>query len=501
MERTRGIGPADDSAAWRQRALRKLADTACGSAAGLYTRPRGCRAAFGHDRSDRPERRWIGRLRAMIVLLCGGAVLAGFPSAAPAAELLERVVAVVDEEPILLSEVSAAFQIAAKGLGIDLGDTAMVRRLRDQVLEQQIDQRVLFLEAEQREIPVDAAEIIAAVDEAIARNREEIGSEQLFQLQLEREGLTEEGLRQRYAEQAKLELLASRLVRMELGGEITVSSAEVRAYYQEHRDDLPQRHAGFHLQHILIQVQADSLLVTKARDLAAEVAGQIRTGAISFADAARRYSDDPNGREGGDLHRVSRGDFRGRLGEPFEDVVFSAEPDRVSDPLASPLGYHLVLVHEKDPDGTWVHASHILFGVPIMQADRARAEARAEELWRRARAGEAFEILAERYSDDPESRARGGDLGWIPGQALGAAVLEAVDTLQVGAVSRPVRADEGFHVFRVLGREAEREFSFNEIEAELTEWVRNQKMEDRYSEWIEELKQRHYIERRTWGED
>jgi peptidyl-prolyl cis-trans isomerase SurA len=435
-----------------------------------------------------------------MALLCVAFVLTGLGDRA-LADSAERIVAIVDEDPILLSELEAQLLIALQGFGIDPGDSVRIRQLREQILEQAIDQRVLYQEAKRQEIRVSEQEVARTVEDAIARGREEIGSEELFKIQLQREGMTEEDLRQRYMEQARSELMVSRLVQQQMGGETTIDPEEVRRYYEEHRGEFPQREAQVHLQHILIRVRPDSLLLGKARNLALEVAEQIRSGAISFADAARRYSDDPNGREGGDLQRIHRGDFSDKLGRAFEDAFFSLEPGQVSEPLASSLGYHLALAHEKDPAGGWVHASHVLFAVPMVKADEALAQSRAQELYARLDAGESFGDLARRYSDDPQSRDRGGDLGFVPKQALDPVILQAIGSLEVGGVAQPVAAEGAFHIFRLLGREAERDFAFDEVEEELIEWVRKQKMEQRYREIVEEAKERHYIERRSWSEN
>ncbi len=438
----------------------------------------------------------LGTVGLGLALAAGFAGICGAQPGSP--QVVERVVAVVDEEPILLTELQAQYVMAAQAFGVDLSDSVAARQLRDEILEQQIDQRVLYLEAQAQGVIVDETEIDQLVDEAIARNRSEAGSEEAFQMQLQREGLTEEDLRQRYREQARRELIVSRFVQREIRSDITVTPAEVRAYFEQHRSELPQREAGLHLQRIVIQVKPDPALYEKARDLAAQVRDRIASGAIDFADAARRYSDDPNGRTGGDLRRVSRGDFADRLGPAFEDSLFALEAGDLSRPLRSPLGYHLVLVEEKALDGSWIHPRHILFGVPVVQADRARAELLADQLYDRLKAGESFEALAREHSDDPVSREEGGDLGWVPVSALGETIRGPIDSLQVGEISRPVTTESEVQIFRVLGRESARDFAFKEIEEELTEIVRTRKLEERYQSWVEELKEKHYIERRSW---
>ncbi len=425
----------------------------------------------------------------------------GFSSEAMAQEPVESIVAVVDEEPVLLSEVQAQLEMAIQTMGIDRTDEAQVAELREQILDQQIDQLVLYREALAQEIPVDQGEVIQAVDEAIARNKQEIGSEEAFQRQLKLEGLTEDELRERYIRQARMEMMIGRLMQRDLGGDIAVSDDEVRAYYEANRADLPKRDTALHLQHIVIAVQPDSVLLAKAQSLALDVAEQIRLGKLSFAEAAKRYSDDPNGRTGGDLRRLRRGDLTGSMGPQFEETVFGVPEGEVSEPMPSPLGFHLVKMHAKDPGGEWVHPSHILFRVPIVQADIARAEERAEMVYERALAGEPFDELARRYSDEPESAARGGDLGWVPQGGMSGLAAERLPQLEEREITTPIQTEGFFHIFRLVEREDERDFAYEEVAGELADLVRAQKREGRYEEWVAEIKQRHHIERFPWGED
>jgi parvulin-like peptidyl-prolyl isomerase len=66
----------------------------------------------------------------------------------------------------------------------------------------------------------------------------------------------------------------------------------------------------------------------------------------------------------------------------------------------------------------------------------------------------------------------------------------------VGEIGEPIEVGGEVHIFRLLGRESERNFAFEEVEAELAQWVQASKAEKRYREWVEELKKKHHIERR-----
>jgi peptidyl-prolyl cis-trans isomerase SurA len=418
------------------------------------------------------------------------------PSAAwcAGAETVEQIVSVVDGQPILLTELEGRVLLEMDRTGIDPADSVTVSELRRQVLEDLIDQRVLQREAEAKSIHVTDEEVKAAVDDAVARNREVLGTEAAFQEQLGREGITEEELRQRYSDEARREIAASRLVQSEFRGQASVTPEEVRAYFEAHRAELPQREPTARLQRIAVRVQPDSVVLERSRALAADVRQQILSGQTTFAEAAQRWSADENGRDGGELGRVRRGDLAVRLGPEFEGQVFALDVGQVSEPLRSPFGYHLISVDEKDPAGAWTHIRHVLFEAPVVRADEVRAQERIREVLRRARAGEPFEQLARAYSEAPEA-SQGGDLGEVPLGALQDTVRAAIEPLAVGGLTEPVPVEGAFVVFRVLGREVGRSYAFAEIEGQLTDWLKQRQLESQYQEWIGAIKARYYIER------
>jgi peptidyl-prolyl cis-trans isomerase SurA len=433
------------------------------------------------------------RLRALLLaLVCLAGLLAGARG-----EVVDRVIATVDDEAILLSDVEARVLAELASLQVAESDTAAVREVREQVREGLIEQRLLAKEAQTRAIEAPEAEVTQAVDDAIARNKEQLGSEAAFREQLDREGLTEEELRTRFATEARREILAARLVQSELRDKVTIAPGEVRQYYDEHLAELPQRETLYKLQRIVWIVQPDSLTLARTRQLAENVAGQIRAGSISFADAARRYSDDPNGKTGGDLLQIRRGDLAGKLGDAFEERAFALEPNTVSEPLLTAYGFHLLWVSERDPQGQWIHLSHILFGVPTLKADGERVRAEAEALLPRLRAGESFDELARRYSQGPEA-AEGGLLGWVPLGAMDPALQTAVQALALGGISDVIELPGAFLILRLQEREEARPYRFEEIEQDLEQWVRSRKMEALYTEWVAGLKPLHHIERRPW---
>ena len=109
---------------------------------------------------------------------------------------------------------------------------------------------------------------------------------------------------------------------------------------------------------------------------------------------------------------------------------------------------------EADRPGEQVRASHILLLYPegATQAQRDSVMQLAEELRDRARAGEDFAAMAETYSDDPGSAARGGDLNFFPRGTMVPAFEEAAFALEPGEVSDVVESQFGLHVIRSTER-------------------------------------------------
>ena len=113
---------------------------------------------------------------------------------------------------------------------------------------------------------------------------------------------------------------------------------EVRAFYEEHRADM-SRPEEIQARHILIKVSqgADAATVEAARLRLTEMRIKISQGE-DFASIARAGSEDATASEGGDL-----GTFpRGRMMPEFEAAAFALAPGDVSEPVRTPLGWHLI---------------------------------------------------------------------------------------------------------------------------------------------------------------
>ncbi|MCX8112312.1 MAG: peptidylprolyl isomerase [Bacteroidia bacterium] len=211
--------------------------------------------------------------------------------------------------------------------------------------------------------------------------------------------------------------------------------------------------------HILISVKEGD--TASAYQRALSLRDSIAKGLISFAEAARLYSEDPSAAQNaGDLGYFSAFD----MVAPFEDAAYATPVGSLSAPVRTRFGYHILYVQERQPHAGQRKAAHILvrWGPTYAAKDSLEAERRIREVYARLQKGEKWEDLARDYSDDPMTANRGGELGWM--RLLPA--MEAVKRqLPAGGYSDPFRTRFGWHILKVL--EVKPIASYEEMRSEL----------------------------------
>lgn len=215
------------------------------------------------------------------------------------------------------------------GVGAEGGQGDLRAQLARRVVGELVQEELLRQAAARRGITVPDEEVSAQFEEIRAR----FPSPEQFQAALDQEGLTEEALRGRIRDR-----LVQIAFRDALIADDPVTAAEVRAFYERNR----ARYEEIRVRHILFRVDPsgdDAEALAKARD----ALERIRAGE-DFATLATRLSEDPSTRESaGDLGTVRRG----RFVPEFEEAAFALAPGRVSEPVRSQFGYHLILVEDK----------------------------------------------------------------------------------------------------------------------------------------------------------
>jgi peptidyl-prolyl cis-trans isomerase C len=137
-----------------------------------------------------------------------------------------------------------------------------------------------------------------------------------------------------------------------------------------------------------------------------------------------------------------------------------------------------------------VHASHILIRAEE-QADvatRAKAKAQADDILKQLKKGVAFADLAKKYSQDPGSAANGGDLGFFNRGQMVPAFDQAAFALQPGQTSAVVETPFGYHIIRVAEAKPGRDLTYDEVKAQITDYLKQQIRDQKSQEFVDQLK-------------
>ncbi|MEX0451119.1 peptidylprolyl isomerase [Spiribacter sp. 218] len=409
------------------------------------------------------------------------------PPAAAEAVSLERIVALVNDDVVLASELEAEITTVRRELERRNVRMPQPQQLRRQVLERLIMQTLQMNVAERRGIRVDNATVDAAVRQVAERNG--------LSLAGLRDALSAEGLNMaRFREQIRRDIVLNRLRQQEMNRRVDVSEQEIDQFIA--RNQAPGRE--YRLSRILIGVPeaASPASIEAARDEAQQIVQQLRDGE-AFARLAATASDARNALEGGDLGWRPASQLPASAREAVETLAVG----EITEPVRTPAGFQIYrLDDQRGSEQQTVRQAqlrHILIETNEVVTD-ADARLRLQTLRERILSGSDFSTLARANSDDPTSATAGGELGWVNPANLPPSFAEVVRRLEAGAISQPFRSRGGWHIAEVM---AWREQAVSEQLAreEAAEAVRQRKAEEETELWLRELREEAYVEIRLDG--
>lgn len=420
------------------------------------------------------------------VTLCALVLTFVLLSTVYAQQVLDRIAAVVGDQIILQSELDTQLDLYVGQMRASIRSQKDREQLKKQLLEQMINDRLLLNAAKKDTlIKVTSKEVDDAVQKQLSSVKAEF-SEEEFKAQLKAEGLTENELRKKYREQIQDQMLIDRLVASKLQ-KVSVSAKEVRDFYQEFKDSIPDQPEAVKLSHILLEIKTSPETLDSLKSRAERIRGLAQQGQ-DFADLARRYSEDPTAQQGGDLGLFGRGDMIPK----FEETAFSLAPGQISDVIRTEFGYHIIKVEDKTDDR--VHARHILILIRPSQQDSLRTEQLADSLYQQLQQGADFSELAKQFSDDQDSKKMGGELGWYPVDQMTPEFRHGLENLQVGEVSRPLKSPSGIHILKLLDKREERKLTLDEDWDAIKDMVRRKKTNELVQQWVQKLRQDIYVD-------
>ncbi|MFM9923898.1 peptidylprolyl isomerase [Variovorax sp. H27-G14] len=415
------------------------------------------------------------------------------PSTAPAAPVqrsAEFIVALVNSEPITNTEVLTRVGRLLK----ENPDAARVPRneLTRLVLERLITERAQLQLAKEGGIKVDEVAIDQA-EQTVARQNE------ISLVELRRRVAAEGISQQEFRNDLRDQLLLTRLRDREVESKVKISDAEADEYLRDQRNVTVKNAAleNLNLAQILVAVpeNATDAQIATAQQKAQGLTQRARAGE-DFAKLVQDNSDSPDRANGGAIGMRSAD----RYPPLFVEATQSTAVNGIAGPVRSSAGFHVLKVLSKaqvgsgDATVTQSQVRHILL-LNDPKRTTAQAVAQLAEFKRRVQSGSAdFAGLARDNSQDASAKA-GGDLGWSrPGQFV-PEFEEAMDRLAPGQISDPVVSRFGVHLIQVVARR-DAKLSQSEQREAARAALREQRIEEAFSTWMQEVRARAYVEYR-----
>jgi len=263
-------------------------------------------------------------------------IMALLPGVTAAAETVDRIVAVVNGDIIVLSELrqvsrnyidrmSEQFKVA--------GGDEQLREAERRILDQLIEEKLVNQEADRLAITFSEREVDLAVKEMQNRNRM---NDAQFAAVLAEEGLT----MPKYREQLTSQMKKARVIDQEIKSRIQVSKEEVDAYYEKHADDFnAEPEVRIQQIRLLIPPGSGAGEVSRIQAQAESILAKIKAGE-DFTALVGLYSQDPTAAAGGDMGIFKRGE----LLPAIDEFAFSMKPGEVSPVIRTEGGFHIVKV-------------------------------------------------------------------------------------------------------------------------------------------------------------
>jgi peptidyl-prolyl cis-trans isomerase SurA len=424
----------------------------------------------------------------MAMLAMHGSAWAQNRELATRGELLDRVVAIVNDGVVLNSDLDSQIEQVSGRLRQQKLELPPQNVLRQQVLERLVVQELELQHASRAGVKVTDEMLNSALTDVAKRNN-------LTLTQLP-DALKQQGVDYTaYREDVRKEITLTVLRQRDVLQHISITPREIDQFLDK-QARTPSEHNEYNVSHILIAVgqEASPAQLDAAAKRAQEVYERAK-GGEDFAKLAVGYSNSQTALEGGAL-----GWRKGsELPTFLSDLIVKLKPGEVSEPLRTPSGFHIVRLNEMRGGSTessvedQVHVRHILMKTNEL-ADDATVRGKLSAVRERIlKGGEDFGAIATAISQDPGSAAEGGDLGWAGPGTYAPEFEQAIAQLKDEEISEPFKTQFGWHIAQVLGRR--RHDNTDEVKRrQAMEAIRASKADEETELWLRRMRDEAYVD-------
>lgn len=398
-------------------------------------------------------------------------------------QLLDRVVAIVEDDIVLASEVKNQMDVVSRSIAQRGGRPPSQQVLYEQVLERKILESLQLQRADRIGMRVSDQELNEALVNIAANNKMSLAQ---FRESLELQGDSYIEVR----EQVRRDMLIRDVQRRSVLRSINISKSEIDNFLNSEQGQ-SMLEAEVFIEHILLPI------ALKASDEEKQQAQQrmatLREKALA-SDSLQALEVEASA-AGANISALG---WRKLDAVPslFSDVIKTLEVGDTSEAIRSDSGLHLVRIGAKRGgiEGviTETHTRHILV-TPNEIRSNEDARQLANDIASRIQGGEDFAALARKYSEDPGSALSGGDLGWTEPGKLVPEFESTMDNTAIGELSAAFQSDYGWHILEVLDRR-EKDLSEERSALMARRAIAESKYDDELNNWLQELRDNAFVE-------
>ena len=399
--------------------------------------------------------------------------------------MLDRVVAIVDDDIVLDSELQQRMMTINEQIAQSGTQAPPQEIILQQVLERLISERLQLNMGYNAGIRITDEELNAAITRVAQSNGLTITQ---YIAEIQSRGGTIAVVR----EEIRNEMVIRRVQQGKVMRRIRISEQELDNFLTSEEGRFlisPDVNIG----QILLSVPTGSSkndtdgILARAQKLQTDTAN-----GTDFRQLAIANSADQSALQGGDLGWRKMAQLPG----VFIDAVEQLELGQVSDPIRSDAGYHLLKLYERRGGGKQLieqhFARHILLK-PNQIRDEQATIAELNGLREQVLAGEEFAKLSKQLSEDPGSALKGGELGWSTPGMFVPEFEETMNSIALNEISAPFASQFGWHILQVTERR-DQDFSSEILRNRAQNMLRERKYEEELQVWLQEIRDEAFIE-------
>lgn len=398
---------------------------------------------------------------------------------------VDSIVAIVDEDVILRSELESSVNNIKKQYAQQSGQLPPDPILERQVLDRLILQRLQVNRANSIGIRVSDAELNQTIQGIASSNKMTL---EQFQARLLSEGIIFED----YRNNLRDELIQQRLRQSYIQSRVQVSDNEVEQLLANQKNAGPEVLLGNLL--IALPESPSATQIETAKKKIDGVRELIVTGKMTFKAAAIRYSDAQNALDGGDIGWRT---FES-IPPQFTSLISSMKAGDVSEPIRGPTGYQIITVAEvREVQNSFVEefqAQAILIDPNLVGGDEV-ARQRADEIHSKILKGEDMGKLAKEFSSPDLNADKGGVLDWFTQNQWGPQVGKQIVALKDGELSPVMKGEAGYMMIKRLGQRSQDANADNKRQ-QAREKIGQRKAEEEYERFMRQLRSEAFVESR-----